>query len=240
MVATWRRESFVVDASPRELRDEPMRLGAPGRQGLYDPLFERDSCGVSFVCDIGGLLRTVWWRLGSSRFATLSIGGLWGLIRLLVTVLASSCRYLIGSCVMLLILSCLLLGSTPLGSGSCRRSVTGLSRPPRMLPRLFARRGCTLLGGVRCLWSRRCSGLGRVLLCLASGSCSCGETGSLGLSLTGVPTLFASGSSMRSGPGGLATAPLRTSTPRWVPLLLPMPACILLALALALLFTRGC
>jgi len=26
----------------------------PGRQGLYDPAFEHDSCGVGFVCDIKG------------------------------------------------------------------------------------------------------------------------------------------------------------------------------------------
>ena len=28
--------------------------GFPPAQGLYDPAFERDSCGVGFVCDIGG------------------------------------------------------------------------------------------------------------------------------------------------------------------------------------------
>ena len=31
-----------------------MAGGLPSRQGLYDPRSEHDSCGVSFVCDIGG------------------------------------------------------------------------------------------------------------------------------------------------------------------------------------------
>ena len=28
--------------------------GYPQKQGLYDPQFEHDSCGVGFVCDING------------------------------------------------------------------------------------------------------------------------------------------------------------------------------------------
>ena len=31
-----------------------MKNHPPERQGLYDPAFEHDSCGVGFVCDIKG------------------------------------------------------------------------------------------------------------------------------------------------------------------------------------------
>jgi glutamate synthase domain-containing protein 1 len=31
-----------------------MRLGPPAKQGLYDPAFEHDACGVGFVVDIKG------------------------------------------------------------------------------------------------------------------------------------------------------------------------------------------
>ena len=31
-----------------------LTLGLPNRQGLYDPAFEKDACGVGFVCDIKG------------------------------------------------------------------------------------------------------------------------------------------------------------------------------------------
>ena len=30
------------------------RATRPGKQGLYDPQFERDACGVGFVVDIQG------------------------------------------------------------------------------------------------------------------------------------------------------------------------------------------
>ncbi|MCB0991426.1 MAG: hypothetical protein KDB16_10640, partial [Acidimicrobiales bacterium] len=30
------------------------RAGLPGRQGLYDPAFEHDACGVAFVVDMHG------------------------------------------------------------------------------------------------------------------------------------------------------------------------------------------
>jgi glutamate synthase (NADPH) large chain len=33
---------------------EPARLGPPAKQGLYDPAFEHDACGVGFVVDIKG------------------------------------------------------------------------------------------------------------------------------------------------------------------------------------------
>src|SRR3954464_6650847 len=32
----------------------PIRLGPPPKQGLYDPQFEHDACGVGFVVDIKG------------------------------------------------------------------------------------------------------------------------------------------------------------------------------------------
>ena len=35
-------------------RARPRRLGRPAKQGLYDPWFEHDSCGVGFVVDIKG------------------------------------------------------------------------------------------------------------------------------------------------------------------------------------------
>src|SRR5215475_10151222 len=39
--------------SERPVR-EPVRLGPPAKQGLYDPAFEKDACGVGFVVDIKG------------------------------------------------------------------------------------------------------------------------------------------------------------------------------------------
>ena len=30
------------------------RFGRPGRQGLYDPAYEHDACGVGFVANIAG------------------------------------------------------------------------------------------------------------------------------------------------------------------------------------------
>jgi len=33
---------------------QPRRYGYPPRQGLYDPWFEKDACGVGFVVDIKG------------------------------------------------------------------------------------------------------------------------------------------------------------------------------------------
>ncbi len=32
----------------------PQRMGYPPKQGLYDPAFEHDACGVGFVVDIKG------------------------------------------------------------------------------------------------------------------------------------------------------------------------------------------
>ncbi|MFM7119012.1 MAG: hypothetical protein ACKOZX_01955, partial [Gammaproteobacteria bacterium] len=33
---------------------EQRPIGLPPRQGLYDPAYEKDSCGVGFVCNIKG------------------------------------------------------------------------------------------------------------------------------------------------------------------------------------------
>jgi len=37
-----------------EAQNEPGQSGLPPAQGLYDPQFEKDSCGVGFVCNLGG------------------------------------------------------------------------------------------------------------------------------------------------------------------------------------------
>src|SRR5678810_533807 len=39
--------------NPRSREDVQMR-GLPSRQGLYDPRFEHDACGVGFICHIKG------------------------------------------------------------------------------------------------------------------------------------------------------------------------------------------
>ena len=31
------------------------QIGVPEKQGLYDPAFEKDSCGVGFIANIKGL-----------------------------------------------------------------------------------------------------------------------------------------------------------------------------------------
>ena len=36
------------------MTDRTRRLGPPPQQGLYDPRFEHDACGVGFVVDIKG------------------------------------------------------------------------------------------------------------------------------------------------------------------------------------------
>jgi glutamate synthase (ferredoxin) len=41
-------------AVPGSLADIPEALGRPGKQGLYDPQFEHDACGVGFVAHIKG------------------------------------------------------------------------------------------------------------------------------------------------------------------------------------------
>src|SRR5688572_22270723 len=56
-----REINFEPGASPSELVEgswvgsepKPM-LGPPAKQGLYDPAFEKDACGVGFVVDIKG------------------------------------------------------------------------------------------------------------------------------------------------------------------------------------------
>ncbi|HEX6571813.1 MAG TPA: hypothetical protein VF055_07290, partial [Steroidobacteraceae bacterium] len=43
-----------TDASTGVLADEPVRLGPPPKQGLYDPRHEHDACGQGFVVNIKG------------------------------------------------------------------------------------------------------------------------------------------------------------------------------------------
>ena len=40
--------------SDEQNSNENVRLGPPPKQGLYDPQFEHDACGVGFVVNIKG------------------------------------------------------------------------------------------------------------------------------------------------------------------------------------------
>ena len=40
--------------SNEQKSNENVRLGPPPKQGLYDPQFEHDACGVGFVVNIKG------------------------------------------------------------------------------------------------------------------------------------------------------------------------------------------
>src|SRR5437773_5034135 len=42
------------NSSGHETRKGPERFGLPAKQGLYDPRFEHDACGVGFVVNIKG------------------------------------------------------------------------------------------------------------------------------------------------------------------------------------------
>src|ERR1044071_3828271 len=42
------------NSSGHETRKAPERFGLPAKQGLYDPQFEHDACGVGFVVNIKG------------------------------------------------------------------------------------------------------------------------------------------------------------------------------------------
>ena len=42
------------NSSEHETRKGPERFGLPAKQGLYDPRFEHDACGVGFVVNIKG------------------------------------------------------------------------------------------------------------------------------------------------------------------------------------------
>ena len=48
------RASPPVGAAARPDFGPPPAAGPPPKQGLYDPAFEKDSCGIGFVCDIKG------------------------------------------------------------------------------------------------------------------------------------------------------------------------------------------
>ena len=41
-------------AQPAQAPQESAHAGDPAQQGLYDPRFEHDACGVGFVADIRG------------------------------------------------------------------------------------------------------------------------------------------------------------------------------------------
>ena len=42
------------NSTPESQLRKQLSLGLPKRHGLYDPAFEKDSCGVGFICDIKG------------------------------------------------------------------------------------------------------------------------------------------------------------------------------------------
>src|SRR5436190_2936540 len=42
------------NSSGHQTRKAPERFGLPAKQGLYDPQFEHDSCGVGFVVNMKG------------------------------------------------------------------------------------------------------------------------------------------------------------------------------------------
>src|SRR5262245_35146220 len=44
----------IVHSSENASRKAPERFGLPAKQGLYDPQFEHDACGVGFVVNIKG------------------------------------------------------------------------------------------------------------------------------------------------------------------------------------------
>src|SRR6186997_1076313 len=44
----------ITNSSGTETRKAPERFGLPAKQGLYDPQFEHDACGVGFVVNIKG------------------------------------------------------------------------------------------------------------------------------------------------------------------------------------------
>ena len=46
--------SSATDAIDGVREDQPVRLGPPARQGLYDPRYEHDACGQGFVVNIKG------------------------------------------------------------------------------------------------------------------------------------------------------------------------------------------
>ena len=44
----------MFNSTPELQLRKQLSLGLPKRHGLYDPAFEKDSCGVGFICDIKG------------------------------------------------------------------------------------------------------------------------------------------------------------------------------------------
>jgi hypothetical protein len=50
--------TMTTDASQPAYPLAPQPPGPPPKQGLYDPAFEKDACGVGFVVNIKGVART--------------------------------------------------------------------------------------------------------------------------------------------------------------------------------------
>src|SRR6478735_5296848 len=44
----------IASSSEKTAPKAPERFGLPAKQGLYDPQFEHDACGVGFVVNIKG------------------------------------------------------------------------------------------------------------------------------------------------------------------------------------------
>src|SRR4249920_529091 len=45
---------MMINLESRSKGEKPNRTGPPAKQGLYDPQFEHESCGVGFVVNIKG------------------------------------------------------------------------------------------------------------------------------------------------------------------------------------------
>nr|HRJ43768.1 hypothetical protein [Caldilineaceae bacterium] len=45
---------MFADKQPAEPHQSKLPFGLPKKQGLYDPSFEKDACGVGFVVNIKG------------------------------------------------------------------------------------------------------------------------------------------------------------------------------------------
>ena len=43
-----------ADQTEGDQQDKKVFTAAPAKQGLYDPQFERDACGMGFVVDVQG------------------------------------------------------------------------------------------------------------------------------------------------------------------------------------------
>ena len=48
------RQAMTSNITPKTNGSGQVQIGAPPKQGLYDPQFEHDSCGVGFVVNMKG------------------------------------------------------------------------------------------------------------------------------------------------------------------------------------------